>query len=236
MHAGLLAEPAQELLGVLAVQLLEVGDLGVRAGQPVHQSAQCVAGMTDGLRSVEVRSQVQPEVPLDHGTDPRRCLRRREVIGPGSCIDASGGCPVDLADVEQQDLHGMHPRDRGPEVIPGRIRLVCNASGARVEISQRIHVETGGEPVNGRAEFVQVVDGQGTQIGIAAVQQHSTQRPFQLLTGAGRCVAELNQPSDMTVEQFDIHAQSAVVHGVGERAGECPAEQDVVVQADAVDQ
>ena len=49
-------------------------------------------------------------------------------------------------------------------------------------------------------------------------------------------VAELNQPSDVTVEQFDIHAQSAVVHGVGERAGECPAEQHVVVQADAADQ
>lgn len=80
------------------------------------------------------------------------------------------------------------------------------------------------------------MDGQGTQVGIAAVQQHPTQRPFQVLTGTGRCVAELNQPSDVTVEQFDIHAQSALVHGVGEGAGECPAEQHVVVQADATDQ
>jgi hypothetical protein len=40
--------------------------------------------VTDGLRSVEVRSQVQPEIPLDYGTDPRRRLGRREVIGRGS--------------------------------------------------------------------------------------------------------------------------------------------------------
>ena len=56
---GLRAEPAQELFGVLAVQLGEAGHLRVCLRHPGDQPAQRVAGVAHGLRSVEVGVQVQ---------------------------------------------------------------------------------------------------------------------------------------------------------------------------------
>jgi hypothetical protein len=56
---GLGAEPAQELLGVLAVQVGQAGYLRMRLDHPGHQAAQRVAGVAHGLWRVEVGVQVQ---------------------------------------------------------------------------------------------------------------------------------------------------------------------------------
>ena len=64
-----------------------------------------------------------------------------------------------------------------------------------------------GERPDRLAQPVEVGEGQGSQVRVAAVQQHPSQRPGQVLPGPGRGVAELDQPVDVPAEQRDVDAQ-----------------------------
>ena len=105
------AEPAQELFGVFAVQVGQAGHLGVRRGHPGHQTTKGVAEVPHGLRPVEVGLQVQPQVAVQHGADPRRREVRHQVVDPAAGVDPSGRRLVHLPDVKQQCLQRMQFRD-----------------------------------------------------------------------------------------------------------------------------
>ena len=72
----LCAEPAQELFGMLAVQVGQVGILRMRLDYPGHQATQRVTGVPHGLRPVEVRVQVHAQVTLNDCSDLRRRVGR----------------------------------------------------------------------------------------------------------------------------------------------------------------
>ena len=159
--AGLGAEPAQELLGVLAVQLGQVGDLRMRPGHPGHQPAQRVAGVTDGLRPVQVRVQVQPQVALDDGPDLRRSPRRGEPVAP-RCRRRPGrrgaGRPGRCGTAARARRAAGRSQWRSrpwpdPAAAPA-------AAGSGVELAQRFEPQPGGERLDRRTQLVEIVDAQ----------------------------------------------------------------------------
>jgi hypothetical protein len=206
----------------------------VRLAHPGRQAAQRVAGVTDGLWSVEVGVQVKAQVALDHGVDLRGRAGWGEPVNPAARGDSPGGWSVDLAEVEQQHVHRVQASDRRTQVPVGGLGRWSPIRRPGVELSDWVQPQSGGEGVYRGAELVEVVDSQDGQVRVAAVQQHPAQRPDQL--GARRCVAELGEPGHVPVEQPGVDAEAAVAGLELKWAGERPGEKDRVVQADAVHQ
>lgn len=101
--------------------------------EPLDQPAQRVTGVAHGLRPV----QVQAQLALDDGPDPGWRPGRSEPLDPAACVDPTCGAPVDLADVEQQQVRGVQPGDCGGEVGLGWIQLRRSAvAGSSVELTQ----------------------------------------------------------------------------------------------------
>jgi len=232
--AGLRAEPAQELFGMLAVQVCQAGHLGMRLGHPGYQPPERVAGVAHGLWPVEVGLQVQPQVALEHGTDLRRREIRCEMVDPRAGVDPAGRRLLDLADVEQQHVYRVQPGDRRVQVPVGHLgwwpRIRCSG----VELAQRIEPQPGSEPVDRLPEFDQIIHAEHGQVRVAAMQQHASERPGQLRGSTG--VAQLLQPGQVPVEQGEVDTEAAIAHLVLERAGKRAREQHRIVQADALDQ
>jgi hypothetical protein len=92
------------------------------------------------------------------------------------------------------------------------------------------------EAQGGLGQLVEVRRGDGAQVGITAVQQNPPEGPPQVPARGPGGEVEFLESSAVPVEQVQIHAQPAGVHRTGERAGELPAHQQVIVQRDAADQ
>lgn len=127
-------QPAQELLGVLAAQLRQVGELRVRLGEPDQQPAQRVAGVPDGLRPVQVRLQPQAQVALDDGGDRRRSRNGHQPSRPvpGAATDVQRRLRH-LAVVEQQQVRAVQPGQHPAPVLLDRRRRWTSLVRAAVE-------------------------------------------------------------------------------------------------------
>ena len=216
-------------------QLGQRDDLRVGLGQPDQHAAQRVTGVPDGLGPVQVGLQLQLEVALDDGADRWRCRRGDHAVGPAAAIPAPRRWQVDLADLEQQHVGGVQPRERGGAVLRRR-HLVTACPGSGVAGPQALRVGAGGERADRLAELDQVAAVDGGHVGVAAVEQEPSQRPGQQVPGLVGCVAELDQPLLVACEELQVDPQPAGVGPRGERAREGPGQQQLVVQADALDQ
>lgn len=81
---------------------------------------------------------MQAQIPLDHCDDFGWRVGRCEVLGPVVGGDACDRSAVDLADVEEQYVSGVHASDRGPQVRRDRIFGLLPVLTAPVEVPKRV--------------------------------------------------------------------------------------------------